>query len=176
LDIPGKVTFFNAAGAEIPDLRPANNTPNWYPDWDRVPDNSMDMIWAQECPIKHPFWAEDINIHLNFEDIADAPFLEGEGSLDDVWRNLLQHGKRILKEKGKIVVPLPEDDMTIDDATQLTLIARIINMEVVPDFLYKIQYIKALSERQRTQLQNLFILKPMNAGLESYRFLVFEKP
>jgi hypothetical protein len=177
LNIPGKITYFNTNGTELPNVRPANNAPNWYPDWSRVPDNSMDILWSENCPIKHPFWWEEFNLHLNeFEEPDHIKFLDPEGSLDDIWRHLLQHGKRILKQGGKIIVPLTLDDETIiTDSDQLKLILRIINMEVIPEFIYRVNVIEPFSKTHKSYLQNLFITTKNNVHVPQ-KFLVFEKP
>lgn len=179
LNLPGKVSYIDKYGKKIPDLRPANDSPNWFPTWEHIPDNSINIVWAQECPIKHPFWAEELNQHFDYEESSDAYFLEGEGSLDDVWRNLFQHGKRILKNGGKIIVPIPiDDEMMITNSTHIKLIARIINMEALPDYLFKIRLVEPLSKTHSSYLRDLFILKEtqLNPVLaHEYMFLVLEK-
>jgi hypothetical protein len=189
LDIPGKITYFNNKGKEIPNVRPKNNATNWFPNWEKVPDNSMDIIWAENCPILNPFSIEEVyQIHFDYEVPSHAPFLDPEGSLDDIWRHLLKHGHRILKKGGKIVCPIPltRDDI-ITDPLELKLIARIINMETIPDVLYKIHVISPTHAEHKKLLNDIFIAmninlkiknnkyKPLDLG-KAYSLLVFELP
>lgn len=166
-------------GKEVTDIHPANNTPNWYPKWSRVPDNSMDIIWDLNCPINHPFWMEEYSLHLtDFEVEEHSLFLDPKGSLDDVWRDLITHGKRILKKNGKIVVLLPNNDIEIiKNPMEIKLISRIINMEVDPSFLYKIYLFKPFTKEHKSLLQNLYIISKDRLGsdLDKFYFLVFEK-
>ena len=192
LDKSKGITWTNNNGKEITISPPPNNTPNWFPDWDRVPDASMDIIWTIHCPLfdklgeEEPIWAiQDGN------PILDPP---GEGYLDDIWRDLLGQGVRILKSGGKIVIPyfVTSSYVSPSIGSILQLNGRILNMEVIPDHLYKINVIEPLSEHHTTYLQNLYIVskgnfylaknthpnepkQPMNLG-EAILFLVFEKP
>jgi len=179
----------NNTGKEITIEPPPNTTPNWFSTWKNVPDNSMDIIWGQNCPILDPFQLEDFwQIHLNFDkdNIELASFLGPPGSINDIWRDLLGEGRRILKEGGKLIIPYPNRDDKVSDIGQIALIARIINMETIPEFLYKINVIEPLTDDHTHYLKNLFLVNAHNVYRErngipvnlqsNYKFLIFEKP
>jgi hypothetical protein len=160
-------------------------TPNWFSRWKNVPDNSMDLIWCHNCPLFGPFTIDELYPKLMFEEREDASFLTEGG---DFWIDIITHGKRILKTHGKIVFPFPQTrEDWVTDHIQIALIARILNMEVAPDYLYKISVIDSLSERHTSYLKNAFILnsrnfdrkkngteKVMDLG-EAFVFLILEK-
>ena len=180
LDIVDKITYYNKNGKELPNSHPENSTPNWYPEWSRVPDKSMDIIWDLNCPIKHPFWKEEYTLHLtDFKEEEHALFLDPKGSIDDIWRDLIINGKRILKEGGKIITLLPRNDIElIKNPMEIKLITRIINLEVDPSFLYKIHYIHPFSKEHQSLLKDLYIISKnfLNVDLtKKYSFLVLEK-
>jgi hypothetical protein len=179
LDTREAITYFNNTGKELTILPPPNTTPNWFSKWENVPDNSMDIIWGQNCPILDPFTIDElVQIHLDFEDLTWASFLGPPGTINDVWRNLLKDGHRILKAGGKIILPYPLRDDLISDSRQIGLIARIINMEVIPEFLFRINVIEPFSTKHTDYLKNMvFIDKNNSSGIlkMDYLFLVFEK-
>jgi hypothetical protein len=120
-----------------------------------------------------------------FEEREDASFLSEGG---DFWIDILNHGVRILKKGGKIVFPFPQTrEDWVSDPIQIGLIARILNLEVKPGYLYKISVFDSLSDRHASYLKNSFILnsrnfertksgtdKVMDLG-EAFVFLVLEK-
>ena len=75
----------------------------------------------------------------------------------------------------------------MSSSTEISLIARIINMEATK-FLYKISVVDSLSEKHTEYLKNTFILnnddfkRTKNGNTkelkldEAFKFLVFEKP
>lgn len=168
---------------------PPNNTPNFFTDWSHIPENSMDIIWPMACPLLNALSYEEIEWNFLPE---PRPFLDppGEGYLDDIWRDLLGGGYRILKSGGKIIIPYPQSWAGFtSDSLQLKLIGRILNMEVLPESLYKIDVIEPLSKQHTNYLQNLYIVNRENFHLKmqnrskvpvnlskAYKFLVFEKP
>ena len=167
------------------------DTLHWFPKWTSVPDNSMDLIWGHNCPVFDAFEVEELYPRLHFDEPEEARFLrDGEGeSGGGFWRDVLKHGKRVLKPGGKIVIPFYLTwEGWISDPIQICLIARIINMEAVKNFLYKITVIDSLSEKHTDYLKNAFIMnnnnfnrKMNNANKaldldEALKFLVFEKP
>ena len=105
----------------------------------------------------------------------------------------MEHGERILKKGGKIVIPFPQTWIGwISDTKQMIQIAHIINTETNPDFRYKVIVVKALSNKHRKILRNRFIVNMNNFERkvndkhyrtnpvlnldEAFKFLVFIKP
>jgi hypothetical protein len=169
---------------------PPKSTPHWFSEWASVPDNSMDLIWGHGCPVLEPFHVEELYPRFNFDEPEEAVFLSGEDgeSGGGFWRDVLLHGKRILKSGGKIVIPFPLTwEGWVSSSTEISLIARIINMEATK-FLYKISVVDSLSEKHTEYLKNTFILnnddfkRTKNGNTkelkldEAFKFLVFEKP
>lgn len=162
-----------------------NTTPNWFSKWETIPDKSMDYIWGHNCPIFGPLGLEDFDIRLSlFTTSEEAHFVD---EYDKLLVDVLTHGRRILKKGGKIVFPLPQTwDGWISDSNQILLIARIMNMEIIPDFLYRVYVIDALSDKHRQKMNNIFILNSYNFRRtkngnnrilslnEAFKFLVFE--
>ena len=76
----------------------------------------------------------------------------------------------------------------MSSSTEISLIARIINMEATPDFLYKISVIDSLDKKHKKYLKNTFILNNDDFNRkrnenetvlnlkDAFKFLVFEKP
>lgn len=135
-------------------------TPNWYSRWKNVPDNSMDLIWCHNCPLFGPFTSDELYPKLMFEERDEASFLTEGGAF---WIDILNHGERILKKGGKIVFPFPQTrEDWVSDPIQIALIARILNLEVKPHYLYKISVFDSLSARHASYLKNSFILNSRN--------------
>ena len=162
------------------------NTSNWFTRWETIPDHSMDYIWGHNCPIFEPLAVEELQIRFTkFTEPNEATFLKED---DKFLHDVLNHGKRILKDGGKIVFPLPQTwEGWVSDPIQILLIARIINMEVNPEYLYRVSIIKSLSDMHTRHLNDIFILNANNFrrtknGInqvlkldEAFKFLIFEK-
>jgi len=160
-------------------------TPNWYSRWESVPENSMNLIWCHNCPLFGPFTSDELYPKLMFEEPEDASF-SAEGG--EFWIDILTHGVRILKKGGKIVFPFPQTgEYWVTNHTNIALIARILNMEVKPDYMYKINVFDSFDDRHTSYLKNSFILNSNNfertkSGStkvmdleEAFIFLVLEK-
>jgi len=182
----GAIYYIDTKGSEIPE-----STPHWFSKWTSVPDNSMDVIWGHNCPVFAPFQVEDLSSRLDFDKPEKAVFLskEEDESGGGFWRDVLQHGYRILKSKGKIIIPFPLTwEGWVSSSLEIALIARIINTEAIPDFLYKISVIDSLSKEHTKYLKKVFILnnddfnRKKNGNdtvlklKDAFKFLVFEKP
>jgi hypothetical protein len=79
-------------------------TINQYRQWDMIPDNSVDVIWPQYCPLGSFF----------YESETDRLDLEQH----EFWRVLLNQGWRILKNAGYISLlidyPYAQVDLRLD--------------------------------------------------------------
>jgi len=61
-----------------------------YNQWNEIPDNSVDLIWSQYCPLGTFFYEEDT---LRMDESADR----------DIWDSVLNKGWRILRPGGSFV-------------------------------------------------------------------------
>lgn len=149
---------------------------DFFSSWESVPSASMDVLWSQHCPNMKEFMEEETTRLRSGE-----PYLEIETS--KFWLDVLKHASRILKPGGKLIFPYKNDwDGYLSDPVQIMLIARIINMEANPDFLYGISFVKGFSPK----LKELVILdktntirKRNNGGdyhVSEWGYLVFEVP
>lgn len=148
---------------------------NFYQSWAAIPDESMDIIWMHHCPSLEQFFPDEIHFHLTmFEDPRDQSFISDYNRL---WEDVLKHGHRILKKGGKIIMPLEKGGLPTENITEILLIMRILNLEVLPEYLYKLDILDALSEKHKTSLRNLYVTNTTThiPKFADTLFLIFEK-
>lgn len=153
---------------------------SFYRSWEEIPENSIDLVWGQACPCLGPFMKDHIS---NVLESGDSE----EYLLDPFWWAIFTHGKRILRENGKIVLPLPiVYDELLTDELSVKLLLRIINVAVDKDNLYKYHVISPFDEKHTKLLKNLVLLDKENLNShkrtsndqypETVKYIVLEKP
>ena len=151
------------------------NTPNFFSSWSSVPDGTLDIIWAHNCPVLEPFTTYEIPLWS----LGDGRrFTEHAGDTTiSMWSDLLKNGERILKEGGHIIIPLPSGEDNVKGNLEVALIVRILNLEIFPDYLYSVDVIIPFSKKHKTYLNNLFIAgkDDMNHNIKKYKLLVITK-
>ena len=151
------------------------NTPNFYSSWSSVPDGTLDIIWAHNCPVLEPF----VTYEIPLWSLGDGQrFTEHAGSLTmRMWSDLLKNGERILKEGGHIIIPLPPGEDNVKGNLELALIIRILNLEINPEYLYSVDVILPFSKKHTSYLNNLFIVDndDTNSNIRKYKLLVITK-
>ena len=151
------------------------NTPNFFSSWSAVPDGSLDIIWAHNCPVLEPLVTYEIPLWSLGDGLR---FTEHAGRTTiSMWSDLLKNGERILKEGGHIIIPLPPGENNVKGNLELALIIRILNLEIFPDYLYSVDVMIPFSKKHKTYLNNLLIVDndDMNSNIRKYKLLVITK-
>ena len=154
---------------------------NFFSNWASIPDHSIDIIWSEHCPLYGEYILDEL-----FEKLREGIKIIDE--VDGIWNDCLIHAKRILKPGGKMIFPYFDDWIGFtSDSETILLITRLINMEVSPDYLYKLSYIKGMNPDFPPEIKKFIIVSKKgifqkgdsvtrNMNVSDWNYIILELP